>query len=142
MTIEAAASRYIAFCEGMTPEDLDRLAEFCAADIHFRDPFNDVTGLAAYRRVLAKMFSDVGQPEFVVTGRAVTGRTCFLRWQFSFSRGGAAARCIDGMSEIRFGVDDLVAGHFDFWDAGQVYEMVPLLGSLVRMTKRRLSIGQ
>ena len=142
MTIESAASRYIAFCEGMTPADLDRLADFCAADIHFRDPFNDVTGLAAYRRVLAKMFADVGQPQFAVIGSAVTGRTCFLRWRFSFSRGGAKTCCIDGMSEIRFGADDLVAGHFDFWDAGQVYEMVPLLSGLDRMMKRRLSIGQ
>ena len=140
MTVAAAAARYIAFCEGMTPSSLDRLAEFCAPDIQFSDPFNDVTGLAAYRKVLAKMFEDVGQPDFVVAGRALHGDSCYLRWRFSFRRAGGEAVVIEGMSEIRFGDDGLVTRHADFWDAGRVYELVPLLGGLVRLVKRRLSV--
>ena len=140
MSVAAAAERYIAFCEGMTPADLSRLEAFCAPDIHFRDPFNEVTGVDAYRRVLAKMFEDVGQPSFQVTGYAVTGQVCYLRWHFTFKRSGGDTLRILGMSEVHFDDGDRVAAHLDYWDAGRVYETVPLLRSLVRLVKRRLSI--
>lgn len=140
MSIEAAADRYISFCEGMTPADLDRLESFCAPDIHFRDPFNEVKGVAAYRRVLVKMFEDTGQPEFVVIDHALAKQVCYLRWRFAFRRAGGETLRIPGMSEVHFGSDGLVQRHFDYWDAGQVYETVPLLRSLVRLVKRRLAI--
>ena len=140
MKLEAAAARYIAFCEAMTPADLARLGEFCAPDIRFRDPFNAVTGVEAYRRVLAKMFEDVGQPDFAVTGRALAGDQCYLRWRFGFRRAGGEELRIEGMSEIHFDPDGRVTQHVDFWAAGQVYELVPVLGGLLRLVKRRLSV--
>lgn len=139
MKSETAAARYVGFCEGLTPQGLDRLGEFCAPEIEFRDPFNQVGGLAAYRRVLEKMFRDVGQPDFVVTGTALHANGCYLRWRFSFQRRGHPFS-IDGMSEIHFNSAGLVDQHFDFWDAGRVYETVPLLGGLVGLVKRRLSL--
>lgn len=141
MTPQAAAERYIAFCEKMTPADLERLGDFCAPDIRFRDPFNEVTGLENYRRVLAKMFDDVGQPGFAVDGHALEGDICYLRWRFSFSRSAGRKVVIPGMSEIRFGPDGRATRHFDYWDAGRVYELVPLLRGFIRLVKRRLSIG-
>ncbi len=141
MSPAAAAERYIAFCEGMTPGQLDRLEEFCAADIHFRDPFHEVTGVDAYRRVLEKMFQDVGQPAFQVTGHALAGEVCYLRWRFAFGRAGGKTMRIPGMSEVHFNAEGRVTAHFDYWDASPVYETVPLLRSLVRLVKRRLSIG-
>ncbi len=140
MTVAEAAARYIAFCEGMTPASLDRLEAYCAPDIRFRDPFNDVAGVGAYRRVLAKMFDDVGQPRFVVATWALLGDSCLLRWRFSFRRNGGEEVTLEGMSELRFTPEGLVQSHFDVWDAGQVYELVPLLRTLVRLVKRRLSV--
>ena len=140
MNIEAAAARYIAFCQSMTPGSLDRLADFCDPRIHFKDPFNEVTDIEGYRRVLAKMFEDIGQPDFVVTGKAMSGETCFLRWRLTFRRSSDKQDTIQGMSELSFTNEGLVDAHFDFWDAGQVYEMVPLLRGLVGLVKRRLSI--
>ena len=139
--ILAAAERYIAFCEAMTPADLDRLESFCDPDLRFCDPFNDVTGLAAYRQVLAKMFADVGQPDFAVTGRAVDGDRAYLRWRFTARGPGRGALRIEGMSEICFSAAGLVVSHCDFWDAGLVYEKIPLLRGLLRLVKRRLSVG-
>ncbi|MGF1591630.1 MAG: nuclear transport factor 2 family protein [Kiloniellaceae bacterium] len=141
MTPEAAAERYIAFCESMTPDDLARLEEVCAPGIRFRDPFNEVTGVDAYRRVLARMFADVGQPEFRVSARALAGSTCFLRWSFTFRSAKGGKVTIEGVSEVAFGPDGRVTRHADFWDAGRIYERIPLLGGLVRLIRRRLSIG-
>jgi hypothetical protein len=47
---------------------------------------------------------------------------------------------IPGMSEILFGPDGRALRHFDYWDAGRVYEMVPLLRGLIHLVRRRLSI--
>lgn len=140
MTPEAAAKRYIEFCENMTPNDLGRLGDFCAPEIRFRDPFNEVAGLDNYRRVLAKMFDDIGQPDFTVDGCALEDNICYLRWRLSFQRKGGQRVTIPGMSEVLFGPDGRAQRHFDYWDAGRVYELVPLLRSLIRLVKRRLSI--
>ena len=141
MTPKAAAERYIAFCEKMTPADLDRLGDFCAPAIRFRDPFNEVIGLESYRRVLAKMFEDIGQPDFKVDGHALEGDICYLRWRLSFRRKNGCREVIPGMSEVAFGPDGRATRHFDYWDAGQVYKLVPLLDSFIRMVRRRLSVG-
>jgi hypothetical protein len=141
MTPEAAAARYVDFCEKMTPADLSRLGDYCAPEVRFRDPFNEVTGVDSYRRVLAKMFDDIGQPDFTVDGQALDGDICYLRWRLAFRRKNGRQAVIPGMSELAFGPDGRALRHFDYWDAGQVYEMVPLLSGLIRLVKRRLSIG-
>lgn len=139
--IAEAAERYVAFLETLTPAGLERLGEHCAPDVRFSDPFNEVVGLAGYRRVLEKMFDDVGQPDFVVTGRALAGVELYLRWRLAGRGPGGRALRIEGMSEVRFDAAGRVVSHADFWDAGSVYEKVPLLGALVRLVKRRLSVS-
>ncbi len=48
---------------------------------------------------------------------------------------------IDGMSEIRFRADGRVAEHLDHWDAAeQLYERVPVLGTLIRLVKRKFQL--
>ena len=140
--VQAALDAYVAFFENLSPESLPHLEALCALEVRFRDPFNDVRGVAPFCAVLTKMFEDVAEPRFEVTHRAVSGRTAYLRWIFTYRVAGsrAAPRRIDGVSEIHLNADGKVTVHIDHWDAGaQVYEQVPLLGSLVRMVKRRLS---
>ena len=142
MTARAAINAYAAFFEGLSPESLHRLDELCAPNVRFRDPFNDVSGVARFRAVLAKMFRDVGDPRFAVTDKAFSGRTCYLRWTFTFrSRGSREERTrIEGVSEVHLDAAGKVTAHIDHWDAGaQIYERVPLLGAVVRMVRRRLS---
>ena len=59
---------YIRFYETMTPESLARLPELVTPDVHFVDPFNDITGVAPLRRILARMFEDLREPRFVDVG--------------------------------------------------------------------------
>lgn len=136
----AGADAYIRFYETMTPDSLVRLPELVAPDIHFVDPFNDVTGIAPLRRILAKMLEDLHEPRFVVTHQAWSGDICFLRWDFTArSKSGEAWR-IEGMSELRFAPDGKVASHIDHWDSGrQFYERLPLIGAALRFIRRRLA---
>jgi hypothetical protein len=145
MTAREALDAYVAFFEGLNPASLHRLDELCAPEVRFRDPFNDVRGVARFRAVLAKMFRDVAEPRFEVTDQAISSRACYLRWTFTFRGAGPheGPRRIEGVSEVHLNAAGKVTAHIDHWDAGaQIYEQVPLLGSLVRMVKRRLSVAR
>ena len=141
--LEAAVAAYVAFYEGLTPDSLGRLDELCAPAVRFRDPFNDVTGVAAYRAILARMFEDVAEPRFVVIDRALSGRVAYLRWDFSFTpRKGGAPWHIEGMTEVHFDDKDRVAAHLDHWDSGsQFYGRLPLLRHLIGLIRKRLSVA-
>ena len=131
---------YIRFYETMTPESLARLPELVTPDVHFVDPFNDITGIAPLRRILAKMFEDLREPRFVVTHRALSGAVCFLRWEFAAQSRSGEAWKITGMSELRFAPDGKVAIHIDHWDSGkQFYEKLPVIGAVLRLIRRRLA---
>ncbi|MBC7203310.1 MAG: nuclear transport factor 2 family protein, partial [Pusillimonas sp.] len=55
-----------AFYENLTPARLELLGEIYANDAVFTDPFNNVTGVQAIRRIFEHMFSTVHQPVFKV----------------------------------------------------------------------------
>ena len=141
--LEAAVAAYIAFYEGLTPQSVSRLDQLCAPQVRFRDPFNDVTGVAAYRAILSRMFEDVSAPRFKVIDWALSGQVAYLRWDFAFTRrtGGAPWR-IEGMSEVHFDDRGRVAAPLDHWDSGsQFYARLPILRSLIGLVRKRLSVG-
>lgn len=143
MTPSEAIDAYVAFFEDLSPDSLDRLNSLCVPEVHFRDPFNDVRGAGRYRAVLAKMFDDVAEPRFEITDRAYSGPVCYLRWTFTFRNPAAenGRQRIEGMSEVHLSADGKVTAHIDHWDAAEIYARVPVLGALLRMVKRRLSVG-
>ena len=56
-------------------------------------------------------------------------------------KGQSIERRIHGSSHLRFAHDGRVAYHRDYWDAAEeLYETLPLLGSLLRWIKRRLRV--
>ena len=142
MSVEKAAVAYIGFFESLSPESLDGLAVLCAPEVAFRDPFNDVRGVARFRAVLEGMFHELREPRFKVLDHAVSGRVCYLRWDFTFRRGSGRDGLvrIPGMSEVHFDAAHKVSAHIDHWDAGRIYEMVPVAGALVRLIRRRLAV--
>ena len=139
---ERALDGYIAFYEGLTPETLGILRNLCAEDVRFRDPFNDLRGIDAYIRVLEKMFEDVAAPQFRVSHKACDGNVCFLRWTFGYRpHADAPDKILEGMSEVHFDDAGLVIAHIDHWDpAGQIYESLPVIGWLLRIIRRRVSV--
>ncbi len=116
----------IGLYEALSPATLDDLAARYARTCRFKDPFNEVEGRAAVRRIFA--------PRFVVTSVIAEGEQCFLGWDFH-----AGDFVIRGASHLRFDAAGLVADHRDYWDAAEeLYEKLPVLGALMRLLKRRL----
>lgn len=143
MTVVHWAAAYVAFYRNLTWDSVTELRDLCAPNVRFRDPFNDVTGVEGYIAVLEKMFDDVVEPRFAIVDQAVSDRTCYLRWDFTFrSRPGGAAWQIEGMSEVHFDDQGLVVAHLDHWDSGsQFYGRLPLLGTLIRFVRQRVSVA-
>jgi hypothetical protein len=140
MKEDSRVARLRSFYETLTPDAVKRLGEVYAPDARFKDPFNDVAGVAAIQAVLAAMYRQVDRPRFVVTRSLADGDDAFLVWTFYFFFRGDAARerTIHGATHILFAADGRVAVHRDYWDAaGELYEKLPILGALMRWLKRR-----
>ena len=136
-----AAGALRRYWETLTPAALDRLDAVYASDVYFRDPFNELRGLPALRRVLERMFASLDSPRFRITEVLVDGDAALLVWDFEFRIRALPkrARRIHGVSHVRFAPDGRVAWHRDYWDAaGELYVGLPLLGPLMRWLARRM----
>jgi ketosteroid isomerase-like protein len=135
----AHVERVRSFFESISPQSAARIDEFYAADAWFKDPFNEVRGVAAIRRIFEHMFVQVDSPRFVVREVVAQGSDAFLTWDFRFRsrRLGDREQVIRGASHLKFGADGRVSYHRDYWDAAEeLYEKLPVLGGLMRLLKR------
>ena len=143
-TAEAALERVVVFFEQLQPADVARLADLYTADALFKDPFNEVQGVPAIAGIFTHMFDALDAPRFVITQQVQQGAQCFVTWDFLFAmpqiRGGQTIT-IRGASHMVLREDHgtwRVAVHRDYWDAAEeLYEKLPVLGSLMRWLKRR-----
>jgi ketosteroid isomerase-like protein len=137
---DARVRAVVDFFEHLTPADLERMGAIYLDDAWFKDPFNEVQGLAAIQRIFAHMFESTVAPRFEVLEAIGEGEACFLVWHFHFGQPRLSAQplCIRGGSHLRFGADGRVVFHRDYWDAAEeLYEKVPLLGALMRYLRRK-----
>ncbi len=130
------------FFETLTPQSLDRFPEFYAANAWFKDPFNEVRGVDAIRRIFEHMFRQVENPRFVVTERLAEAGRAMLVWEFPVSRRGAP-QIIRGVSHLCFDAEDRVVMHRDYWDtAEELYMTLPVIGWLMRRLRKALSASE
>lgn len=126
----------IDFYQTLTPESLERFGEFYAEQACFKDPFNEVSGLPAIRRIFSHMFAQLQEPRFVVTEKVSAGETAFLVWTFHFRRG-SKAETIRGVTRLQWDSAGKIIDHRDYWDAAEeLYMKLPLLGGLLRALRR------
>lgn len=128
--------------EHLTPDTLDQLPQFYAADAEFKDPFNDVRGVESIQHIFRHMFSQVAEPHFVVgsrfSGEGDEGGVMLL-WDFHFRTLARRpqAICVRGASHLRFDASGKVVLHRDYWDAaGELYAKLPLIGGIMRGLQR------
>jgi ketosteroid isomerase-like protein len=126
--------------ERLSRADLPQLGNLYTDDARFKDPFNDVQGLAAIQHIFGHMFDTLDGPHFIVRDAIVQGPQCFLTWDFVFrmKRFNRAEQLIRGGSHLVLANDGRIRDHRDYWDAAEeLYEKLPVLGALMRWLKRR-----
>ena len=133
-------ARIVSLFEALAPADLSRLGEYYSPQARFKDPFNEVQGVAAIQQVFAHMFHALNEPRFVVRDIVVQGDRCFLEWDFlfGFKRFNDRPQTVCGGSLLRLDAQGLIVDHRDYWDAAEeLYEKLPVVGALMRWMKQR-----
>lgn len=132
-------ARIVAFFEQLSPAALVQMGSIYTPDARFKDPFNEVQGVAAITAIFEHMYRRLHEPHFVVRERVLQGAQCFLTWDFLFRfEPGGALVTVRGASHLRLADDGRIAEHRDYWDvAEELYEKLPVLGALMRWLKRR-----
>ena len=136
---QASLNQLVTFFESIEAGNTARLSQVYTDDVFFKDPFNEVRGIAAVAGIFEHMFVQVDAPRFVVTGSVLQGDQAFLTWDFLFrmKRYSDVEQCIRGATHLRFAADGRANFHRDYWDAAEeLYEKLPLLGSFMRWLKR------
>jgi hypothetical protein len=139
--MNTAVDRIVEAFETLSPAGVETLDTLYAPDARFKDPFNDVQGLPEIQRIFRHMYVNLENPRFLIRERIVQGTQCFLTWEFHFAfrrfRQGQA-QCILGGSHLVLNPEGRITLHRDYWDAAEeLYEKLPLFGSLMRWMKAR-----
>ena len=125
--------------ERLSPETLASIDAVYASDAHFKDPFNDVVGVAHIRAIYAHMFDNLTDPAFEITQTIEQGLQAFVAWRFTFQWRGKAFD-IPGCTQMTLNEQGRVVDHVDYWDVAQgLYEHLPLLGVVLRKLRGRMA---
>jgi hypothetical protein len=129
------------YFENLSPASVALLPMFYASDARFKDPFNEVQGLAAVTQVFEHMYVALDAPHFVITHSLVDGDQAFLTWDFKFKFkrfDTQTPQTVRGGTHLQFNAQGLISLHRDYWDAAEeLYEKLPLLGGVMRWLKAR-----
>ncbi len=140
---QSSLDALIAFYQNLSPDSIAHFADYYAEDAFFKDPFNEVRGLAAIQRIFKHMFQQVSAPSFTIGERVVDENGALLVWEFSFHLrlwGRDKAQLIRGVSHLRFNAEGKVVWHRDYWDAAEeLYATLPGIGWLMRRLKKAMA---
>ena len=139
MKHQAGLQNVVQFFETISQNSVAQLSSIYTEEVLFKDPFNEVRGIAAVTAIFAHMFEQVDAPRFVITTSVLQDDQAFLTWDFLFrmKRFAREEQCIRGATHLRFDADGRVSLHRDYWDAAEeLYEKLPLLGAVMRGLKR------
>ncbi len=119
---------------------VDAVVDLCAEDIVFHDPFNDTLGKTELRHLFIDMFKSTKNPRTEVTDLFGGRRRWIIKWRFQAGLPMIGALDVVGLTELSLAGDGRVASHIDYWDAGlPIYGRLPIVGSVVRSVRKRLS---
>lgn len=126
--------------EGLNLNTVDHLIDIYSNDAVFKDPFNEVTGRTAIKKIFTHMFEQVDQPQFIVSKDISTPHEACLTWEFRFYfKNERKQQVIKGCSWLTISQDSLITEHRDYWDAAEeLYEKLPLIGFIMRLLKKKL----
>jgi hypothetical protein len=134
------AQRFIALYAQLDNNSMEGLDAVYTEDVVFVDPFRRSNGLLALQRYLRALYENVESVRFVCEQPALCAAEAYIRWNMFVIHprlNSGREIVVPGISFIRG--EAKVFYHQDFYDAGAlIYEQLPLLGSGIRLVKRRM----
>lgn len=124
----------------LTPHSVGNVSQFYQSDAHFKDPFNDVRGVARIEAIFVHMFETTENPHFIIDQRIEQGQQAFVTWTFSFKLKGKEYS-VAGGSHFIFDDQGFVTVHRDYWDAAEeLFQKLPIIGAPMRWLRRRFAV--
>lgn len=112
----------------------EEFRDYFADDAYFKDPFQEVSGVEKIISIFRHMYSTLDNPRFEIRhtlGDEVHG---YIQWTFRYND-----TSFMGVSYVVFDARGKVTSHVDYWDAASnIYEKLPLIGSIIRWIKHRI----
>jgi ketosteroid isomerase-like protein len=141
MTHRQTFTQIANYFETLTPTSVGQIKDLYAPTARFKDPFNDVKGIADIERIFQHMYVALEQPRFVIVEEIVDGQQAFLTWEFRFKFkrfDTQTEQVILGTTHLVLDDQGQISLHRDYWDAAEeLYEKLPVVGALMRWLKRR-----
>jgi hypothetical protein len=126
----------------LKPDTLQFAVQFYAPTARFKDPFNDVTGIAAIESIFKHMFATTENPRFIIGEHIAQNQQAFVTWTFEFSLNGKPYQ-IAGGSHFIFNEAGLVTLHRDYWDAAEeLFQKLPIVGAPIRWLRGKFAVPQ
>ncbi|MGH1460951.1 MAG: nuclear transport factor 2 family protein [Neptuniibacter sp.] len=123
----------------LTRDNLPLLFESLATDVEFRDPFNHSYSRQAFLSILEDMFTRLNDVSFTIHGMQENDREGSLYWTFSASSPSMGVIKFEGMSRVVADEHCRIILHHDFWDASELMQKIPVLGTVIRQIRKKLS---
>ncbi|MFZ6817763.1 nuclear transport factor 2 family protein [Undibacterium sp. Ji22W] len=125
----------------LSPASLSSIARFYTDEAKFRDPFNEVSGVAAIRTIFEHMFVTTQEPRFIFDEVIEQDQKAFLTWEFHFGLRGKNY-VVKGGSMLTFNAQGLITDHRDYWDAAEeLWEKLPMIGGFIGWLRRRFKVS-
>lgn len=139
--MESLAKQYGEFFQTLGPKHLkEHYGKFFDENSLFEDPFQRVFGIEQIYKVFENMYTTLYEPKFFIEEIVEQGDVAYIRWSFTYAlHSKGVLQNFTGVSRVEFSKDQKVLSHIDYWDAASnVYEKIPLLGSILRFIKRKI----
>jgi limonene-1,2-epoxide hydrolase len=138
---QAAIERFVALYTTYTEDNVRRhVRDLYAQDAYYRDSFTEMHGIENIEAYLIQGTHIMQNLTFDLQDVAVHDGNYYLRWitRFSQKREKDEVTHLPGVSHVRFNKEGKIIFHQDFWDAGVIYERLPIVGFFIRWLKKRM----
>ncbi|GIT99940.1 hypothetical protein TSL6_04470 [Sulfurovum sp. TSL6] len=121
--------------------DIESFGIIYDVDVVFKDPFNKVKGIRAVYEIFEHMYQALDKPRFIIKEYIDRGNVVYVKWDFIFTfKGEKNENRFEGVSRLQINNQGKVISHVDFWDAAEhMYEKMPVIGTILRLIKRKIS---
>jgi hypothetical protein len=110
-----------------------------APNAYYRDSFTAKQGVENIETYFIEGTRTMDELAFDLQDVAVHDGNYYFRWITQFSQKGKKDDVIHlpGVSHVRFDKEGRIIFHQDFWDAGVIYERLPIIGFFIRWLKKQ-----
>ncbi|MCJ7664236.1 MAG: nuclear transport factor 2 family protein [Desulfobacterales bacterium] len=136
----AAIERFSYLLANFTEDTIRRyVRDLYAPNAYYRDSFTEKQGVENIESYFIQGTQTMHEIAFDLQDVAVHDGNYYFRWITQLSQKGKDDDVINlpGISHVRFDKEGRIIFEQDFWDAGVIYERLPVIGFFVRWLKKR-----